>query len=192
MNPYRRRVLPLLLDLLRERAPVGRALDFGSGDGWFAQELRASGLVREVIPVDVKRREQVVTEPLLYDGRALPFPDRSFDLVYSVDVLHHCPDPEASLRDLVRCSNRLLLLKDHTWRTRLGKLGLAVLDELGNRKFGIPCLYRYQHCWDWFRTIEAAGFRLVTLIHPAPCHVGLLGRLTNPLQFAALWERTGR
>jgi SAM-dependent methyltransferase len=189
MNPYRLRILPMLLDLLRERGPVDATLDFGSGDGWFAQQMRQSGLVGEVTPVDVKRRENSLVEPLIYDGRRLPFPDSSFDLVYSVDVLHHCPDPAASLRDLVRCSNRLVLLKDHTWRTRLGKLGLAVLDELGNRQFGIPCLYKYQQRWDWFPIIESAGFRLVRLMHPLPCHVGMLGRLSNHLQFAALWER---
>ena len=189
MNPYRQRILPMLLELLRDRTPIGTALDFGSGDGWFATQLQQSGLIGALTPVDVKRREKTLVEPRLYDGCRLPFPDRSFDLVYSVDVLHHCPDPVESLRDLIRCSNRLLVLKDHTWRTKIGKLGLAVLDELGNRKFGIPCLYRYQHRWDWFPIIEEAGFRLVRLIHPAPCHTGLLGRLTNPLQFAAIWER---
>jgi len=151
--------------------------------------MRESGQIGELTPVEVQARPNSFVVPTLYDGNKLPFADRSFDLVYSVDVLHHCPDPEASLRDLVRCSNRLVLLKDHTWRTRSGKWTLAVLDELGNRKFGIPCLYEYQHRWDWFNIIESEGFRLVRRIHPAVCHVGLMGRLTNALQFAALWKR---
>jgi SAM-dependent methyltransferase len=189
MNPYRQRTLPMLLNLLRERAPAGRTLDFGSGDGWFARQMRGSGLIDEVVPVDVQARKNSFVQPQLYDGKRLPFADRSFDLVYSVDVLHHCPDPAASLRDLVRCSNRLVLLKDHTWRTRLGKFTLALLDEIGNRKFGIPCLYRYQRRWEWFDVIQSEGFRLVQSTHPAECHTGLLGRMTNALQFAALWER---
>ncbi|MCE9534439.1 MAG: class I SAM-dependent methyltransferase, partial [Planctomycetes bacterium] len=180
---------PMLLDLLRERAPVGRTLDFGSGDGWFATQLKASGLIGELVAVDVQPRPNSFIQPISYDGKRLPFDDRSFDLVYSVDVLHHCPDPAASLRDLVRCSNRYLLLKDHTWRTRIGKWTLAVLDELGNRKFGIPCLYQYQRRWDWFPVIESEGFRLVKQIHPAICHKRLMGLMTNALQFAALWER---
>ena len=163
MNPYRQRILPLLLECLPKKDPVRSALDFGSGDGWFAQQLRQSGLVGELTPVDVKLRENTVVAPRLYDGATLPFPGRHFDLVYSVDVLHHCPDPAASLLELVRCSRRFVLLKDHTWRTRWGKWGLAILDELGNRQFGIPCLYRYQHRWDWFPIIENEGFRLV---HP--------------------------
>ncbi len=189
MNPYRQRIVPMLRDLLQQRAPAGRTLDFGSGDGWFAKQMGDSGMVRELVPVDVQARLDSFVEPLLYDGIRLPFEDRSFDLVYSVDVLHHCPDPLGSLRDLARCSDRLLLLKDHTWRTRFGKLTLAVLDELGNRKFGIPCLYKYQRRWDWFPVIESEGFRLVGLIHPAACHVGVMGYCTNSLQFVALWER---
>ncbi len=189
MNPYRQRILPMLLELLAEKSPVANALDFGSGDGWFAQSLRQSGLIGEITPVDVQPRPNALVETQLYDGKSLPFADRSFDLVYSVDVLHHCPDPVASLRNALRCSNRLLLLKDHTWRTKWGKYSLAVLDELGNRKFGIPCVYQYQRRFDWFPVIEESGFRLVRLIHPAVCHTGVLGRLTNSLQFVALWER---
>jgi len=192
MNSYRQRILPMLLELLQQKSPIGAALDFGSGDGWFAQQLQQSGRIRRITPVDVKLREKTFVSPQLYDGSRLPFADRSFDLVYSVDVLHHCPDPAASLGDLVRCSKRLVLLKDHTWHTRLGKWGLALLDELGNRQFGIPCLYRYQYRFEWFDIVEKAGFQLVKLIHPAPCHAGLLGQLTNPLQFIAFWERTDR
>ncbi len=190
MNPYRQRILPILQQLLAERSPIGTTLDFGSGDGWFASHLLQKKCIGPLTAIDVKRRDHVFLEPQLYDGSRLPFTDRAFDLCYSVDVLHHCPDPAASLRDLARCTNRLFVLKDHTWRTRAGRYGLAILDELGNRKFGIPCLYEYQYKWDWFPVMEDAGFRLVKLIHPAVCHTGLMGKLTNALQFAALWERT--
>jgi SAM-dependent methyltransferase len=36
------------------------------------------------------------------DGRALPFPDGTFDYAYSWGVLHHSPDIDASLRELLR------------------------------------------------------------------------------------------
>jgi SAM-dependent methyltransferase len=37
------------------------------------------------------------------DGRSLPFSDDSFDYVYSWGVLHHSPDLEASLSEVLRC-----------------------------------------------------------------------------------------
>ena len=189
MNVYRRRVWELVRQLLQPYAPVSRALDFGSGDGWFAQSFSKEGLAGEVTSVDVQRRANTVVEPQLYDGQRLPYDDRSFELVYSIDVLHHCPDPRASLRDALRCSGRFFLVKDHTYRHWWDWLILCGLDEIGNRRFGVANRYRYQHKWEWTAWIEAEGFVLDRLIHPAYCHRGLLGRTTNHLQFAALWKR---
>jgi SAM-dependent methyltransferase len=190
VNPYRHRVWDLFQPLLAEVGPVGRALDFGSGDGWFANQFRTSGRVKDLVPVDVLRRENVLVEPVLYDGVTLPFPDRSFDLTYAVDVLHHCPDPAVSLRDLLRVTGKWFLLKDHTWRTKLGKYLLAGLDEIGNRKFGVPCLYKHQRGWEWDAALAAAGFERVRLVHPARCHWGLM-RWVNRFEFVALWRRAG-
>ncbi|HXG11408.1 MAG TPA: class I SAM-dependent methyltransferase [Gemmataceae bacterium] len=190
MNPYRCRVLDLFRACLQPLAPVNRGLDFGAGDGWFASSFVREGIAHEVVAIDVQVRPRTFTEVILYDGQRLPFADRSFDLVSSVDVLHHCPDPQASLREALRCAARFFLLKDHTYRSLAGRLTLCALDEIGNRRFGIPSLYRYQKRWDWFPVIEEAGFTLCRLIHPAPCHVGPLGWATNSLQFIGLWERT--
>jgi hypothetical protein len=107
-----------------------------------------------------------------------------------VDVLHHCADPGASLAELLRVARGWLLLKDHTHRGPGQRLTLALLDEIGNRRFGVPSLYRYQRGWEWLPAIERAGFALERMVHPAPCHTGLLGRATNRLQFVALWRRT--
>jgi|HubBroStandDraft_3_1064219.scaffolds.fasta_scaffold29335_1 SAM-dependent methyltransferase len=188
---YRGNIVALLDRLLAPLAPVERALDFGSGDGWFARELQRRGLAREVVAVDVQRRADAHVEPHLYDGRRLPFEDRAFPLTYALDVLHHCPDPRASLRDLLRCTGRYFALKDHTYRTPLGRLTLCLFDELGNRRFGVPSLYHYQRSWTWSPWIAAEGFEPLATLHPAPCHDGLLGQATNHLQFLALWRRAG-
>jgi SAM-dependent methyltransferase len=189
MNTYRCRLLELFCDLLRPATPVESALDFGCGDGWFAEAIRRHGITRQVTGVDVQLRQSCCIEPIQYDGRRLPFADAAFDLVSSIDVLHHCPHPVASLHEALRCARRWFLIKDHTYRSPAGKLALCILDEVGNRRFGVPSPYHYQRAREWFPSIEAAGFALRQLIHPAPCHRGLLGWATNRLQFIALWER---
>jgi SAM-dependent methyltransferase len=190
MNKYRRRVWDLFQPLLDEVGPAARVLDFGSGDGWFADQFQKTGRAKDLLPVDVFRRKEPIIEPMLYDGNRLPFPDRSFDLTYSVDVLHHCPDPTASLRDLLRVTGRWFLLKDHTWKNRLGKMVLAVLDEIGNRRFGVRCLYRHQREWEWSETLKAEGFEMARLVHPARCHVGGMAWV-NRFEFVSLWHRVG-
>jgi SAM-dependent methyltransferase len=189
MSAYRERILAHVRQLIEPLGPLDTALDFGSGDGFFASRWKPGGAVRSVVPVDVVKRKASLVTPVLYDGERLPFADLSFDLVYSIDVLHHCPNPDAAIRDMSRCSRRYLLIKDHTYRSRLGKLMLGLLDEVGNRRFGIPSPYLYQRRWEWVEQIELSGWRRVQLTHPMICHTGLLGAATNSLQFIGLWER---
>jgi SAM-dependent methyltransferase len=189
LDAYRGRILDAMKPLLAAHQSDGTALDFGAGDGWFARQFLDARLAANITAVDVKKRDRVFVPSIIFDGRELPFPDRSFDLSYSIDVLHHCPDPHASLSELLRCTARFLVIKDHTYRTPIGRVQLSILDELGNRRFGVPSLYRYQRAWRWFPWIERAGFKLRTLVHPAPCHAGLYGWFTNRLHFIAVWER---
>jgi SAM-dependent methyltransferase len=186
---YRDNVWSAASAALRPAGVLRSALDVGSGEGWFAARLREHGLVRSAVAVEVQRRPRVEIEPLLYDGFRLPFSDQSFDLVYAIDVLHHAETPEACLRELLRCSRRYVLLKDHTYRQPADWLTLCLLDELGNRRFGVRSHYRYQHRWSWLPVLENAGFSRVHLDYPALCHKGLLGRATNHLQFVGLWQR---
>lgn len=188
-NAYRRRILAVLRQILTPHMPFSRALDFGSGDGLFAQLFAAERIVDEVVPVDVQRRKQCRVQTTVYDGKTLPFDDRTFDLVYAMDVLHHCDDPRASLRELMRCSSKFVLIKDHTFRKPLGRLTLGVLDEIGNRRFGVPCLYNYQREWEWSNWLGDNGFVVEDLRHPVGCHAGPLARWLNRLQFIGLWRR---
>ncbi len=186
---YREGVLAILEQLMRLQPPARRLLDFGAGDGWFTSRLRDRGLATFAIGVDVLSSANSVSRPLLYDGKRLPFADRAFDVTCALDVLHHCPVPEDALAEVARCTSRTLVVKDHTYRGASGWLALAVLDELGNRRFGVPSPRHYQREWAWNATLQECGFVLRHMVHPAPCHSGLLGTLTNGLQFVAVWER---
>jgi SAM-dependent methyltransferase len=70
-----------------------RILEIGGGTGYQAARLRDSGFA--VSSIDVAAgiyrdgREFPVQE---YDGRHIPFPDATFDIVFSSNVLEHIPD----------------------------------------------------------------------------------------------------
>lgn len=189
MGQYRERIWKMLDQTLEGTEPIETALDFGSGDGWFARRMLDHAKVKRLEAVDVKERPDSLFPVRIYGGGPLPFADRAFELIFSIDVLHHCPDPEDQIRELLRCAGRYFLLKDHTYSSQIGRFQLCVLDEIGNRRFGIPSLYRYQKDWEWDDVLRETGFVRRKLIHPARCHIGPLGALTNHLQFIALWER---
>lgn len=189
ISPYKRATLKLVEGQLAPMPPVPRALDFGSGDGWYGYQLQSSGRVGEVVGVDVKERPDSWIKPQLYGGEKLPFRDREFPLVMAIDVLHHCPNPLDALNELLRCASDWVLIKDHTFRSQLGRLTLMGLDHIGNTLQGIPSIYRYQREFDWFATAEAAGFHRQSLLHPAEVEPRFWGRWTNQLQWIGVWRR---
>ncbi|SHE95802.1 Methyltransferase domain-containing protein [Microbulbifer donghaiensis] len=190
MNSYRQNIWADMEMILSRLGPLSKALDFGCGDGWFSKRVTEAGFAGELVSLDVKRRHTQYVEPLIYDGgRGLPFSDRSFDLVFSVDVLHHCDSPLDYLAELSRVSSRYLLIKDHTYSGLFGKMALAVMDEIGNRRFGIPSNYAYQRGWEWEEFLQQRGWSVANKKFPERCHIGVLGTLTNQLQYISLYER---
>ena len=190
MNHYRKRIFSLITRLLNDLAAPASILDFGCGDGWFASQISNRLPNAALTGIDVKRRKEVLLEPVIYPpGDPLPFADASFDLVYAIDVLHHCDSPQRYLDELARVAQRYILIKDHTYTGALGYWALAILDELGNRRFGIPSPQHYQRGWEWTGHLANKGWKIKTIVHPCKCHTGLLGSLSNHLQYVALYER---
>ncbi|WP_435203265.1 class I SAM-dependent methyltransferase [Janibacter sp. GS2] len=96
-----------------EALPYGRVLELGAGTGFFSLNLKLAGLVEEVHACDlspgmVEAAEQnaqrlgFTIEGRVADAEALPYADDSFDLVVGHAVLHHIPDVEAALREVLR------------------------------------------------------------------------------------------
>lgn len=165
------------------------ALDFGCGDGFFCKNLMGKGVFENIVPVDVVKRKLIEINPVIYDGAILPFESGRFDVVYAVDVLHHCSSPEEAIKEICRCSGRWVLIKDHCYSGILGWFTLYVMDEMGNRRFKIPSPGNYQKNWSWDAYFERGGFKLRSRLNPVECHQGLLGRLTNRYQYIDIWER---
>jgi SAM-dependent methyltransferase len=102
-------------------APGARVLELGAGTGQQSQELAARGFVVEAIELPESNyagdRLFPITE---YDGRHIPFPDRSFDIVYSSNVLEHVPDLvqlHKEIRRVLRSDGRAVhVLPTHAWR----------------------------------------------------------------------------
>lgn len=93
--------------------PYGRALELGSGTGFFLLNLMQAGVmddghVTDLSPgmVAVARRNAAGlgfdVEGRVADAESIPYDDDSFDLVVGHAVLHHIPDVEQALREVLR------------------------------------------------------------------------------------------
>jgi SAM-dependent methyltransferase len=118
---------------------IESAFDYGCGDGFSCYYMSRrvarieGGDVSELMlrnnPLDASRLH-------LIDGRTLPFGDRSFDLVYCWEVLHHVDDPLAVVREMARVARRWVVLFEPN-RINPGQLvyGLIRSEERGTLRF---------------------------------------------------------
>jgi ubiquinone/menaquinone biosynthesis C-methylase UbiE len=95
------------------RLPYDRALELGCGTGFFLLNLIQSGVARrgsvtDLSPGMVKvatRNGQSLgldIDGRVADAEGIPYDDNTFDLVVGHAVLHHIPDVEKSLREVLR------------------------------------------------------------------------------------------
>ena len=102
-------------------AEAASALDVGTGTGVFAQALVVRGLAVtgvDVNPELLAAARDLVPEAAFREGIAesLPFPDRSFDLVFLGVVLHETDDAVAALREAGRVARRRVAVLEWPYR----------------------------------------------------------------------------
>jgi SAM-dependent methyltransferase len=95
-------------------------LEIGGGSGFQASVLAAWGC--DVASIDLPEIAAAATEyPVQpYDGESIPFPDHTFDVVFSSNVLEHVPHLPVILNEIVRVTKAdgqvVHILPSSAWR----------------------------------------------------------------------------
>ena len=100
--------------------PVTSVLDVGAGTGRAVKLLKEAWPAATIVgvePVAALRQEALncgLSSLEIRDGDALslPFADGSFDYVIATGVLHHIPDPDRAVREMVRVAKKGVMISD--------------------------------------------------------------------------------
>ncbi len=95
-----------------------------------------------------------------FDGRRIPFEDRSFDDALFVDVLHHTDDPGILLGEAARVARRAIVIKDHLLEGPFAAATLRFMDRVGNERYSVALPYNYWPRSRWLAEIAVRGLRV--------------------------------
>ncbi len=161
------RVLPYLLPYVSGDM---RILDFGNGSGAVAHRLAQESKAL-VAGVDVAQNSMFPIPAVSYDGTRLPFPDNTFDLVYAVFVVHHCPDVKAAVLEMSRVSKGRILLVEDVWTNWINRfwlyffhiifdLFMLIMTLIGKAKWSSFFRYQFMDDHGWKAFFETLDLRL--------------------------------
>ncbi|HAH43850.1 class I SAM-dependent methyltransferase [Gimesia sp.] len=146
---HSRRVESLLNHILPLLPKEGLVLDVGCGDGLLGSLLQSKAQGVEVKGLDVLIRENIKIPVISFDGKTIPFQDKSVDTVLLIDVLHHTSDPAVILREARRVARQAIIIKDHTRDGFLARSTLRFMDWVGNASYGVALPYNYLSSQEW-------------------------------------------
>jgi ubiquinone/menaquinone biosynthesis C-methylase UbiE len=138
--------------------PRQHILEIGAGNGLVAELLhratRAEFTLLDV--VDYNRSKFPIH---IYDGKALPFPDKMFDRALVIFVLHHNPDPRPIMREALRVSRQGVLVVENDVRGAVKKPATRIIDSLEFVRRGVPRCYMTKSVEEWVHFFEALPAR---------------------------------
>ena len=162
--------------VLREVGPTKDLLDLGAGAG-IVPEMNFKGLARRVCGVDPDPR--VVENPYLDEGReglgeSIPYPNGTFDVVVSDNVLEHLDNPLEVFREVhrvLRPGGVFLAKTPNRWH--YVAIGASLTPHSFHRKFNegrgrasvdtFPTRYRANSRGQLEPLARDAGFELVSV-----------------------------
>ena len=152
------RRIRVLADHLAKTIPGGgTVLDVGCGDGTLDVLLMKLRPDLTCEGAEVFYRPNQFIKVTKYDGFNLPFPDRSFDYVTIVDVLHHSDDPARVICEAARVCREGVVIKDHLCDGFLAHPTLSFMDWIGNVAYGVRLPYNFLSTPEWHAAFEQAG-----------------------------------
>lgn len=130
-------------------------LDVGLGMGTFAKCMIDDGHTVMGIDVDNTSLYTNIT-PVIYNGKTIPFKSDTFEVATIICVLHHCPNQEQVIKEVMRVSKKAIIIED-TFRNKIEHALVAIRDSIENWEF-----YKHQYrSYDgWKKLCQKNGWKI--------------------------------
>ncbi|MGD0338030.1 MAG: class I SAM-dependent methyltransferase [Bacteroidota bacterium] len=180
---YQRRIKILACHLAKLIPQNASVLDVGCGDGLLDRTIMTLRTDITICGIDVLIRGNSHIAIREFDGKNIPFDSSRFDVVMFIDVLHHTKNPEDLLKEAVRVSRGILVLKDHLKHGIFAGTILKLMDDIGNYRHGINLVYNYFTKKEWDKTFASLGLSVTdwdTMVRLYPWPLSLVfGRILH-------------
>ena len=140
-------------------------LDVGSGSGDIASII-AEKSEATLTGIDVLVRGDTKIPVKEFDGKTMPFPDKSYDYVIFIDVLHHTSNVKELLSEASRIARKGIIIKDHncnsSWQNRV----LRFTDWFGNAQYNVHLEFNFKSRTFWKNSFKELGLIETSYINP--------------------------
>jgi SAM-dependent methyltransferase len=143
--------------LIPENATV---LDVGCGDGLISSIIQSKRPDINIEGVDVLIRPNLYIPVKKFDGKQLPYPEKSFETVIFIDVLHHTNNPTDLLSEAYRVTYNSIIIKDHLKDSFFAGPLLHFMDWVGNKRYGVAITANYWPTNKWKNAFEKSNLKL--------------------------------
>jgi ubiquinone/menaquinone biosynthesis C-methylase UbiE len=140
-------------------------LDVGTGSGDIASII-AEKSEATLTGIDVLVRGDTKIPVKEFDGKTMPFPDKSYDYVIFIDVLHHTSNVRELLSEASRIARKGIIIKDHncnsSWQNRV----LRFTDWFGNAQYNVHLEFNFKSRTFWKNSFKELGLIETSYINP--------------------------
>jgi len=141
--------------IIKNHIVGNKILDFGLGMGSLAKCMLDDGYKVTGLDVDNTSLWQDI-QPVIYDGKKIPYSNDTFDNTTVICVLHHCQNQEKLLNEIMRVSKRAIVIED-TFRNQIEHISIAIRDSIENWEF---YHHKYRSYPEWKSLCNNNGWKV--------------------------------